>query len=108
MMSTNAILRAAVVSLAALCLSLATVSVAFGQDPGSDIGGGAGIFRPKNPETKRATKPNTGTKPTNRTTGPAKPRPSAVAESVEELLDKGNEARDAKKYADAETLTKKF
>ena len=43
-MSTNAILRAAVVSLAAL-------SVAFAQDPGSDVGGGAGIFRPKNPET---------------------------------------------------------
>jgi len=107
-MSTNAILRAAVVSLAALCLSLTMVSVAFGQDPGSDVGGGAGIFRPKNPETKRATKPNTGTgtKPTNRTTGPARPRPSAVAERVEELLDKGNEARDAKKYADAESAYK--
>jgi len=100
-MSTNAILRAAVVSLAAL-------SVAFAQDPGSDVGGGAGIFRPKNPETKRAAKPNTttGTKPTNRTTGPARPRPSAVAERVEELLDKGNEARDAKKYADAESAYK--
>jgi tetratricopeptide (TPR) repeat protein len=78
------------------------VSVAFGQDPGSDIGGGAGIFRPKNPETKKAPKSNTGTKPT-RTTGPTRPKPPAVAERVEELLDKGNEARDAKKYADAET-----
>jgi len=106
MMSTNAILRAAVVSLAALCLSLCMVSAAVAQDPGSDVGGGAGIFRPKNPETKRATKPNTGTKPTNRTTGPARPRPSAVAERVEELLDKGNEARDAKKYADAESAYK--
>jgi len=105
-MSTNAILRAAVVSLAALCLSLCMVSAAVAQDPGSDVGGGAGIFRPKNPETKRATKPNTGTKPTNRTTGPARPRPSAVAERVEELLDKGNEARDAKKYADAESAYK--
>ena len=105
-MSTNAILRAAVVSLAALCLSLATVSVAFGQDPGSDIGGGAGIFRPKNPETKRTTKPNPGTKPVGRTTGPARPRPSAVAERVEELLDKGNEARDAKKFVDAENAYK--
>jgi len=110
MMSTNAILRAAVLSLAALCLSLSVVSVAFGQDPGSDIGGGAGIFRPKNPETKKAatTKPNTGTKPTtSRTTGPTRPRPSAaIAERVEELLDKGNEARDAKKFADAETAYK--
>jgi tetratricopeptide (TPR) repeat protein len=106
-MSTNALLRVAVLSLAALCLSLWTVSAAFGQqDPGSDIGGGAGIFRPKNPETKKASKPNTGTKPPTRTTGPARPRPSAVAEHVEELLDKGNEARDAKKYADAESAYK--
>src|ERR1044071_3533707 len=103
MMSTNAILRAAVLSLAALCLSVCMVSVALGQDPGSDIGGGAGIFRPKNPETKKAGKPpttTTGTKPP-RTTGTTRPRPSA--ERVEELLDKGNEARDGKKYADAET-----
>jgi tetratricopeptide (TPR) repeat protein len=99
MMSTNAIVRAAVLSIAALCLSL---SVALGQD----IGGGAGIFRPKNPETKKAAKPNTGTKPTGRTTGPTRPRPSAVAERVEELLDKGNEARDSKKFADAETAYK--
>ena len=105
-MSTNAILRAAVLSLAALCLSLSMVSVALGQDPGSDIGVGAGIFRPKNPETKKATKPDTGTKPTGRTTGPTRPRPAAVAERVEELLDKGNEARDVKKYADAETAYK--
>jgi tetratricopeptide (TPR) repeat protein len=105
MMSTNAILRAAVLSLAALCLS---IPVALGQDPGSDIGGGAGIFRPKNPETKKATKPTTtGTKPTTgRTTGPTRPRPSAVAERVEELLDKGNESRDAKKFADAENAYK--
>jgi tetratricopeptide (TPR) repeat protein len=106
MMSTNAILRGAVLSFAALCLSLGTVSATLGQDPGSDIGPGAGIFRPKNPETKRATKPNTGTKPPTRTTGPTRPSPSAVAERVEELLDKGNEARDARKFADAESAYK--
>ena len=108
-MSTNAILRGAVLSFAAaLCLSLCSVPLALGQDPGSDIGGGAGIFRPKNPETKRATKPNTatGTKPTTpRTTGPTRTRP-AVAERIEDLLDKGNEARDAKKFADAESAYK--
>jgi len=103
-MSTNAILRGAAFIAAALCLSLGMVSVALGQ--GSDIGPGAGIFRPKNPETKRAPKTSTGTKPPGRTTGPARPRPSAVAERVEELLDKGNEARDAKKFADAETAYK--
>src|SRR6185369_2417555 len=103
-MSTKALLRVAVLSLAALCLSLWTVSAALGQNTGSDIGGGAGIFRPKNPETKKSPKPNTGTKPPTRTTGPTHPRPSA--ERVEELLDNGNEARDAKKYADAETAYK--
>src|ERR1700741_2814285 len=108
MMSTNTILRGAASSLAALCLSLCMGAVALGQDPGSDIGGSAGIFRPRNPETKKATKPatGTGTKSTGRTTGPTRPRPSAVAERVEELLDKGNEARDAKKFADAETAYK--
>ena len=105
-MSNKALLRVAVLSLAALCLSLWTVSAALGQDPGSDIGGGAGIFRPKNPETKKPPKPNTGTKPPTRTTGPTHPRPAAVTERVEELLDKGNEARDAKKYADAESAYK--
>lgn len=104
-MSTNAILRAAVLSLAALCLSLCSVASVFAQDVGVDPGGG--LFRPKNPETKKATKSTTGTKPTGRTTGSTRPRPSAaMAERVEELLDKGNEARDAKKYADAETAYK--
>ena len=103
-MSTKALLRVAVLSLAALCLSLWTVSAALGQNTGSDIGGGAGIFRPKNPETKKSPKPNTGTKPPTRTTGPTHPRPSA--ERVEELLDNGNEARDAKQYADAEPAYK--
>jgi len=103
-MSTNAMLRGVVLSLAALCFGLGVVPLVMAQDP--DIGGGAGIFRPRNPETKKSAKPATGTKPTGRTTGPARPRPSAVAERVEELLDKGNEARDAKKFADAETAYK--
>jgi tetratricopeptide (TPR) repeat protein len=78
------------------CVSLAGVS-AIGQDVGADVGGGAGIFRPKNPEAKRR---------------PAKPRPntsrtpaatnSALAERVEDLLAKGNEFRDARRFAEAE------
>ena len=63
-MSTNAILRAAGLSLAALCLSVFPVANVKGQDVGVDPGGG--LFRAKNPETK---KPATGTKPTNRSTG---------------------------------------
>jgi tetratricopeptide (TPR) repeat protein len=105
-MSTNAILRAAVLSSAALCLGLWTVGSVQAQDVGGGIGGGAGIFRAKNPETKKSgPKPTTGTKPVSRTTGPTRVKPFN-AEHVEELLDKGNEARDGRKFADAETAYK--
>src|SRR5687768_461201 len=106
MMSTNAMLRVAVLGLASLCLSLVTAATAFGQDVGADVGVGAGIFRAKNPETKRSTKPGPGTKPGNRTTGPTRTRGSNAAERVEDLLDKGNEARDARKFVEAEEAYK--
>jgi len=62
-MSTNALLRAAVLSSAALCLSLFAVASVHAQDVGGGIGGGAGIFRAKNPETKKsASKPVAGAK----------------------------------------------
>ncbi|HEU0253888.1 MAG TPA: tetratricopeptide repeat protein [Pyrinomonadaceae bacterium] len=101
-MRTNAILRAALVSSAALCLSLGMSAAVLAQDVGVDVGGG-GIFRAKNPETKKSgNKPAaTGTKPGNRPAGTARPRPN-VAERVEELLDKGNEARDARNFVQAE------
>ena len=102
-MSTNAILRAAVLGSVGLCLSLFTVASVHAQEVGGGIGGGAGIFRAKNPETKKsASKPVTGAKPANRPT----PSTRATAERVEDLLDKGNEARDARKFADAETAYK--
>jgi tetratricopeptide (TPR) repeat protein len=104
-MSTDAVLRAAVLSCAAFCLSLSAVVNVAAQDVGVDTG--VGVFRAKNPETKKnATKPGTGTKPGSRTAGPTRPRPSNVEERVEDLLDKGNEARDAKRFADAETAYK--
>ena len=101
-MSTKAILRAAVLSSAALCLSLVTGASAFAQDVGADVGGGAGIFRAKNPETKKNPKSTAGTKPPSRTTGATRTTRSNVAERVEDLLDKGNEARDARKFVEAE------
>ena len=62
-MSTNAILRAAILSSAALCLGLWTVASVQAQDVGGDVGGG-GIFRAKNPETKKSgPKPAAGAKP---------------------------------------------
>ncbi len=101
-MGPNVILRAGALSLAAFCLSLGAVVSVSAQDVGADVGGGAGIFRAKNPETKK--KPGTATKPAGRTAGPARNR--AVEERVEELLDKGNEARDTRKFAEAEDAYK--
>ena len=100
-MGANAILRAAVSVCAALGLSLSVAAVALGQDVGSDVVVGAGIFRAKNPETKKkgGTKPSASNRTGTRTTGAASGR---VAERVEELLDKGNEARDARNFAGAE------
>ena len=100
-MSPKAILRSVVLSSAVLCLSLGVVANALAQDVGVDPGG-AGLFRAKNPETKKSAKPGAGTKPPSRTTGPTRPSRSNVAERVEDLLEKGNEARDARKFAEAE------
>jgi tetratricopeptide (TPR) repeat protein len=104
MMGPNVILRVAALSLASFCLSLGAVASVSAQDVGADVGGGAGIFRAKNPETKK--KPGTTTKPPSRTTGPARTKVSNVSERVEELLDKGNEARDTRKFAEAEDAYK--
>ena len=99
MMSINAMLRAAVFT----SLALVTVASVHAQDVGGDVGGGAGIFRAKNPETKKnAPKSGTAAKPAGRSAAPSR----AVAERVEDLLDKGNEARDTRKFADAETAYK--
>lgn len=80
----------------AACLTLAAV-VAIAQDVGADVGGGAGIFRPKNPEArKRPARPRpTGARPTSAPN-------TALAERVEDLLEKGNEFRDARRFVEAE------
>lgn len=78
------------------------------QEAGGELGGGVGIFRPKNPETKSKRRTG-GIKPP---TGPRKPRPgrsgttgpsaAEIEEMVEDKLDEGNEARDARNYPEAE------
>ncbi len=75
-----------------ICL-LIGVSAAVGQDVGGDAS--AGIFRAKNPEARRRNRPapRRGTRPT---------APN-VEDRVEDLLDKGNEFRDARRFAEAET-----
>ena len=103
-MSTSSIFRyvSFLGALTAL-LSLPLVS-ALGQDIGAEVGGGAGIFRPKNPETKKRTSrpaaPVTKRVATSRTVAPTN---AAVEERIEDLLEKGNEFRDARRFAEAET-----
>lgn len=84
-----------------LCFSLAGVW-ALGQDVGADVGGAAGIFRPKNPEAKKRTgrsAPVTKRGPAARSTGATS---AGLEDRVEELLDKGNQFRDARRFAEAE------
>jgi len=81
--------------LVLICLCLIVCgSVAHAQETGGDLVGGAGIFRPKNPEAKR-------------TSGPRRPpRPTMTAKELEEkyqdALSDGNDARDARKFPVAE------
>jgi tetratricopeptide (TPR) repeat protein len=105
-MRVKVILRAALLSSAALCLTLSASALVFAQDVGADVGGGAGIFRAKNPETKKAaTKPGTA-KPSGKSSASNRAKASAVAERIEDLLDKGNAARDGRKFAEAEEAYK--
>jgi superkiller protein 3 len=86
-------------SLAVLILIsiLMCAGVARAQETGGDLLGGAGIFRPKNPESKRSTNP---TKPVAR---PTRPNPAEIEARFEDALSDGNDARDARKYTVAET-----
>lgn len=104
-MKSRGILRAVLI-MPAVCFGLCLcVGEVVAQDVGADVGGGAGIFRAKNPEAKKKAKPGTSTtKPSNRTTGRSRvsAAAAAAAERVEELLDSGNGFRDARKFAEAE------
>jgi tetratricopeptide (TPR) repeat protein len=106
-----------ILNLAALLLLCALISlaavVAKAQEAGGDLGGGAGIFRPKNPETNRRRTPSikpptgrvTGNSRTSGNTGSGRPAalpPEVIEERFEDSLDEGNTARDARKYPEAE------
>lgn len=81
-------------------LSFACVR-ALGQDVGADVGGGAGIFRAKNPEAKRRTNKPTPVvrRGSPRSTGGTS---AGVNDRIEDLLDKGNQFRDARRFTEAE------
>ena len=79
-----------------LGLSFAGVC-ALGQDVGADVIGGAGIFRARNPEAKKRT---VRTAPTTRRG--TRPPTASSEDRIEDLLDKGNQFRDARRFAEAE------
>jgi tetratricopeptide (TPR) repeat protein len=97
-----------------VCATFLQAGAARAQEAGGDLGGGAGIFRPKNPETSRrrttpGIKPPTNRPPSGRpgagrggTGRPAALPPEVIEERFEEALDTGNTARDARKYNEAE------
>ena len=68
------------------------VPISTAQETGGELGGGAGIFRPKNPEAKR-----TGA-------APRSPRltPAEIEARFQDALADGNDARDARKFVAAE------
>ncbi len=72
------------------CLSM-LVTGAFAQETGGELGGGAGIFRPKNPEAKHSA-------------APTRPRlsPAEIEARFLNALADGNDARDDRKFAAAE------
>ncbi len=84
-----------------LILLLASIliwaGVAQAQETGGELGGGAGIFRPKNPEAKRSSNPSRS--------GPRTPRanPAEIEEKFQDAIADGNDARDARKFAAAES-----
>ncbi|MGI8917893.1 MAG: tetratricopeptide repeat protein [Pyrinomonadaceae bacterium] len=107
-MKDYAMVRSILVATAmGLGLVLLGAPATFGQDVGADVSGGAGIFRPKNPETRKktakpatpVTKPGTSTRATPRVTRVTTP---ANDDRVEDLLEKGNELRDVRRFAEAE------
>jgi hypothetical protein len=67
------------------------VNGALAQETGGELGGGAGIFRPKNPEAKHSA-------------APTRPRltPAEIEARFQNALADGNDARDDRKFAAAE------
>lgn len=78
---------------------LICTGVARAQETGGDLSGGAGIFRPKNPEAKHTGNPS---RPRPTVARPTRPNPAEIEEKFEDALADGNDARDARKFSEAE------
>src|SRR5262245_56558029 len=101
-MRVNGMVHASVILVAYVVgFSIGRVNT-YGQDVGAGVEGGAGIFRAKNPETKKRTAKGTAPAPksTNRSTARNTRTSSSIEERVEDLLDKGNDNRDARKFSE--------
>jgi len=90
----NVVMRALVSSALMIAGSALLLPAAQAQETGGELGGGAGIFRPKNPEAKRSS-------------GPARPNPVRVSPAeiearFQDAIADGNDARDARKFSAAE------
>src|SRR5205085_8198947 len=79
--------------LVCMCLLFAG-ALAHAQEAGGDLVGGAGIFRPKNPEAKRSGNANRPTRP--------RLTPAEIEERFQDAISDGNDARDARKFDVAE------
>jgi tetratricopeptide (TPR) repeat protein len=94
-------------SLLLACLVLLAVSAIvtprmMAQEMGGDFGNTA-TFRPRNPEIKR----RAGARPTVRRPGPVTPVAGGnVEDKIDDALEAGNNARDTRKYAEAEQAYK--
>ena len=100
-MKASSIFRS-VLALVAFSVGSSFGAGAMGQDIGADVGGAAGIFRPKNPEAKKRTSrpgPVVRRGSASRTSGATS---AGVEDRIEDLLEKGNEFRDARRFAEAE------
>src|SRR5256885_16701209 len=80
-------------ALLCICLLFAG-ALAHAQETGGDLVGGAGIFRPKNPEAKRSGNANRPTRP--------RLTPAEIEERFQDAISDGNDARDARKFDVAE------
>src|ERR1051326_3651282 len=81
-------------ALICFCLTISG-AVAHAQETGGDLVGGAGIFRPKNPEAKRRSGPKRPPRPTM--------TPAEVEEKYRDAMSAGNDPRDERKFTAAES-----
>src|SRR5438034_181102 len=93
----NLVVRTLIVAVVLFCYG----APAEAQETGGALVGGAGIFRPKNPEAKRTMGT---TRPRPRPNTNTAPNPAEIEEKFQDGISKGNDARNARNYSPAETF----